>query len=218
MEVAILLYNGVTALDAIGPYEAFAGSMKCKIKFVAKEKGLIQLDSKMGYLHAEYCYAEVPSTDVLIVPGGIGCKELMNDEETLNWIRQLHKTSKWTTSVCSGSMVLGAAGLLEGVPATSHWFVCESLRALGAIPQEERVVHHGKIVTAAGVSSRIDMALQVVAWEFGVEIAQATQLTLEYDPKPPFDAGSVKTAPPVIVQYTKKVYTELMGSENFFVE
>ncbi|HDR8127214.1 TPA: DJ-1/PfpI family protein [Bacillus cereus] len=196
MEIVIMLYDGITALDAIGPYEVFAAESKNNIKFVAKTKGLIKLDSKMGYLHADYNFNEITSADILIIPG---CRppnftQLMKDEETLNWILQIHKTTKWTTTVCTGSLILGATGLLNGVNATSHWSCFNLLRSLGAIPTEERFVRHEKIITAAGVSAGIDMALQLIAWEFGDEKSKAVQLMLEYDPQPPFDTGSPKKA------------------------
>ncbi|WP_242309048.1 DJ-1/PfpI family protein [Bacillus cereus group sp. BfR-BA-01524] len=196
MEIVIMLYDGITALDAIGPYEVFAAESNNNIKFVAKTKGLIKLDSKMGYLHADYNFNEITSADILVIPG---CRppnftQLMKDEETLNWILQIHKTTKWTTTVCTGSLILGATGLLNGVNATSHWSCFNLLRSLGAIPTEERFVRHEKIITAAGVSAGIDMALQLIAWEFGDEKSKAVQLMLEYDPQPPFDTGSPKKA------------------------
>lgn len=146
MEIVIMLYDGITALDAIGPYEVFAAESN-NIKFVAKTKGLIKLDSKMGYLHADYNFNEITSADILIIPG---CRppnftQLMKDEETLNWILQIHKTTKWTTTVCTGSLILGATGLLNGVNATSHWSCFNLLRSLGAIPTEKRFVRHEKL-------------------------------------------------------------------------
>ncbi|MCP1311589.1 DJ-1/PfpI family protein [Paenibacillus tyrfis] len=211
MEVAIMLYDGITALDAIGPYEVFSATLKCNVKFVAKKKGIIRLDSKMGYLHADYSFSEITSADILVVPG---CsppyyKTPMNDEETLSWIRQLHETAKWTTSVCNGSLILSAAGLLDGAVATCHWQSFDLLRSLGAIPTEERVVRHGQIVTAAGVSSGIDMALQLVAWELGEDMSKGVQLILEYDPQPPFDTGSLKKAPAPLIEQIRGVLEEL---------
>lgn len=215
MEIAIMLYDGITALDAIGPYEVFAATLKSKVKFVAKKKGLIKLDSKMGYLHADYSFSEVTSADILVVPGCSppNYKTPMNDEETLNWIRQIHETTKWTTSVCTGSLILSAAGLLNGVKATSHWSSFDLLHSLGAIPTDERVVRRGKIVTAAGVSSGIDMALQLVAWESGEDMSKAVQLILEYDPMPPFDSGSPKKAPAPLVEKLRGMLQELEKQE-----
>ncbi|GGB69471.1 DJ-1/PfpI family protein [Fictibacillus barbaricus] len=218
MKVAILLYDGITALDAIGPYEVFASVQDSEVKFVAKKKGLIKLDSHMGYLHADYSFSEVDSADILVVPG---CKPPnykvpMNDEETLNWIIKIHETTKWSTSVCNGSLILSKAGLLNGVKATSHWGSFELLNSLGSISTEERVVREGKIVTAAGVSSGIDMALQLVAWEKGEDIAKASQLILEYDPQPPFDTGSPKKAPAPLVEHLRGVIEELAKQDSDF--
>ena len=149
---------------------------------------------------ADYALAEVPQPDIVVIPGGPGQAALMDDEEVLSWIRRAHATSKWTASVCTGSLVLGAAGLLKGLPATSHWLAYESLRALGAKPTEQRVVIAGKIITAAGVSAGIDMALTLVAEECGDAVAQVIQLMIEYDPQPPFDAGTPSKTPAAIVE------------------
>ncbi len=206
-----MLYDGVTALDAIGPYEVFAAERSSKVKFVAKNKGLIKLDSAMGYLHADYSFSEVTSADILVIPGcrPPNYKTPMTDKETLNWIQQIHKTTKWTTTVCNGSLILSATSLLNGVEATSHWGSFNLLRSLGAIPTEERVVRHEKIITAAGVSAGIDMALKLVAWEFGEDASKAIQLVLEYDPQPPFDTGSPKKAPAPLVEKLSGMLEEL---------
>ncbi len=215
MKVAIMLFDGITALDAIGPYEVFAATMKCEVTFVAKKKGLIKLDSHMGYLHADYSFSEVTSADILVVPGCSppNYKTPMNDEETLQWIRKIHETTKWTTSVCNGSLILSAAGLLHGAVATTHWGSFELLQSLGTTPTEERVVRQGKIVTAAGVSSGIDMALQLVAWQLGEDISKGVQLILEYDPQPPFDSGSPKKAPTVLVEEIRGMLQEFAKRE-----
>lgn len=215
MKIAIMLFDGITALDAIGPYDVFAATLKCEVKFVAKKKGLIKLDSNMGYLHADYSFSEVTSADILVVPGCSppNYKTPMNDEETLNWIRQIHGTTKWTTSVCNGSLILSAAGLLHGTVATSHWGSLDLLQSLGAIPTDERVVRQGKIVTAAGVSSGIDMALQLIAWELGEDMSKGVQLILEYDPQPPFDTGSPKKAPVLLVEQIRGMLQEFAKRE-----
>ncbi|WP_054768280.1 DJ-1/PfpI family protein [Lysinibacillus parviboronicapiens] len=215
MKVVIMLYDGITALDAIGPYEVFATVEGMQVEFVAKNKGLITLDSKMGYLHADLSFSEVSSADILVVPGcrPPNFKVPMNDEETLQWIQQIHETTKWTTSVCNGSLILSAAGLLKGAKATSHWGSFDILSSLGTMPTEERVVRQGKIVTAAGVSSGIDMALQLVAWECGEDISKSVQLLLEYDPMPPFDVGSPKKAPAPMVEQLKVMLKELAKQE-----
>ncbi|KRF41914.1 DJ-1/PfpI family protein [Paenibacillus sp. Soil787] len=211
MEVAILLYEGITALDAIGPYEVFAAVPGSNLKFVAKNKGLIKLDSGMGNMYADYSFSEITSADILIIPGcrPPNYKAPMNDSETLNWIRQIHETAQWTTTVCNGSLILSAAGLLNGIKATCHWGSFELLRSLGAVPTEERVVRHNKIVTSAGVSSGIDMALQLVAWEYGEDMGKMVQLILEYDPQPPFDTGSPSKAPAPLVEQVKAIYDHL---------
>ncbi|MDY7992169.1 DJ-1/PfpI family protein [Paenibacillus polymyxa] len=215
MKIAIMLFDGITALDAIGPYDVFAATLKCEVKFVAKQKGLIKLDSNMGYLHADYSFSEVISADILVVPGCSppNYKTPMNDEETLNWIRQIHETTKWTTSVCNGSLILSAAGLLNGTVATSHWGSLDLLQSLGAIPTDERVVRQGKMVTAAGVSSGIDMALQLIAWELGEDMSKGVQLILEYDPQPPFDTGSPKKAPAKLVEQIRGMLQEFAKQE-----
>lgn len=215
MEVAILLYDGITALDAIGPYEVLANVMGSNVKFVAKEKGLIKLDTKMGYLHADFSFSDVTSADILVVPGcrPPNYKTPMTDADTLNWILHMHETTKWTTSVCNGSLILSAAGLLYGVKATTHWGSYDLLQSLGAIPTDARVVRQGKIVTAAGISSGIDMALQLVAWESGEDISKMIQLALEYDPKPPFDSGSPKKAPAPLVEKLNEMLRVLEKQE-----
>ncbi|MEB4780966.1 DJ-1/PfpI family protein [Paenibacillus jamilae] len=217
MKVAIMLFDGITALDAIGPYDVFAATLKCEVNFVAKKKGLVKLDSNMGYLHADYSFSEVPSADILVIPGCSppNYKTPMNDEETLNWIRQIHETTKWTTSVCNGSLILSAVGLLNGTIATSHWGSLDLLQSLGAIPTDERVVRQGKIVTAAGVSSGIDMALQLIAWELGEDMSKGVQLILEYDPQPPFDTGSPQKAPAILVEQIRGMLQEFAKREPY---
>jgi len=208
MEIVIMLYDGVTVLDAFGPYEVLRIGEGSKIKFVAKNKGLIQLDSKMGYVHADYSFSEVTSADILVIPGGYQ-QNPMNDKETLDWIRKIHETTKYTTSVCTGSLILAAAGLLNGIEATSHWATYDLLRSLGAIPTEGRVIRHEKIITAAGVSAGIDMALNLVAWEWGEDVGKAAQLILEYDPQPPFDSGSPKKASPQLLEQVSAKIKEI---------
>lgn len=199
MEIAILLFDRLTALDAIGPYEVLSRIPDATVKFVAKEAGAKRTDVGSLAVSADYSFAQVPTPAIIVVPGGPGQSALMNDEPVLDWVRQAHRTSKWTTSVCTGSLVLGAAGLLKGLRATSHWLAYDALRSLGAEAVAERVVIEGKIITAAGVSAGIDMALTLVACECGAAVAQAIQLGIEYDPQPPFDAGAPHKAPAEIV-------------------
>jgi putative intracellular protease/amidase len=200
MEIAILLFDRLTALDAVGPYEVLSRVPGATVKFSAKEPGPKRTDVGSLALVADYSLDQVPSPDVVVVPGGPGQAALMGDDHVLNWIRRAHETSKWTTSVCTGSLVLGAAGLLKGLKATSHWLAYDALRSLGAEAVSDRVVVEGKIITAAGVSAGLDMALTLVAREHGDDLAQAIQLGIEYDPQPPFDAGSPEKAPAPIVE------------------
>ncbi len=168
--------------------------------FVGHTKGSVRTDSGRLGLSVDTTFEEVTAPGVVVVPGGPGQVAMMDDERLLGWLRQVHETTRWTTSVCTGALILGAAGLLAGKKATTHWLAMEQLEAHGAQPTKERVVVDGRIVTAAGVSSGIDMALQLVAWLVGDEGAQAVQLGIEYAPEPPFTAGSPDTAPPQIVE------------------
>jgi transcriptional regulator GlxA family with amidase domain len=208
LEVAIYLYPGMTALDAVGTYEALRGLANVKIRFVAKERGLVRMDSQMLSLNAEQAFREIEKADILVLPGGLTTPAQLQDKELLAWVRQIHEKSKWTTSVCSGSLILGAAGLLKGLDATSHWLALDALKMFGAKPTKQRVVRQGKIITAAGVSAGIDMALTLVALESGEEAAKAIQLTMEYDPQPPFDSGSVAKATPATIEKAKAFLAE----------
>jgi transcriptional regulator GlxA family with amidase domain len=200
MDIAILLYDRLTALDAIGPYEVLSRLPRASAKFVAAEPGPVKTDNGMLTLVAEGSLGDASEPDIVLVPGGPGEVAIRAGGAALDWLRSVHETSIWTTSVCTGSLVLAAAGLLDGKRATSHWLALEQLRELGAEPVSERVVFDGKIVTAAGVSAGIDMALALAATIAGEEVAQAIQLGIEYDPQPPFDAGSPAKAPAAIVE------------------
>ena len=199
MEIAIALYDRMTALDAVGPYEALSRLPGAEIRFVAAEAGPKRCDTKVLALVADHTLDEVPAPDVMVIPGGAGSRE-ESGAALLEWIRTAHESSRWTTSVCTGSLLLGAAGVLDGLGATSHWLFLEHLREYGAEPTPERVVERGKVITAAGVSSGIDMALRLIQLEAGDDAAQAIQLAIEYDPQPPFDAGSPSKAPDRIVE------------------
>jgi putative intracellular protease/amidase len=199
MEIAILIFDRLTALDAVGPYEVLSRLPGAEVRFVAEEPGPKRTETRMLSLVADHALADVSEPEILLVPGGFGTRPLMDHEPVIDWIRSAHEASTWTTSVCTGSLLLGAAGVLRGLKATSHWLELERLRELGAEPTSERVVEQGKVITAAGVSSGIDMALRLAAHVAGEDIAQAIQLGIEYDPQPPFDAGSPEKAPQRIV-------------------
>jgi transcriptional regulator GlxA family with amidase domain len=205
MKTSILIFDGITALDAIGPYEVLRSVPGWEVQFVAKQSGEVRADSGHLGLSADHALADVRETDVVLVPGGEGNRRLLDDDEVLGWLREVDRTTKWTTSVCTGSLVLGAAGLLEGKRATGHWLYLEPLRAYGADPVGGRFVEDGKLITAAGVSAGIDMALHLVGREAGAEVAQAVQLAIEYDPQPPFDAGAPHKAPAEIVATVRAV-------------
>jgi transcriptional regulator GlxA family with amidase domain len=200
MKIAILVFDRLTALDAVGPYEVLSRLPAAELSFVAKETGMKRSDTGALGLNADRTLDELPDPDILLIPGGEGNRPLMRDDEVLDWVRRAHQGSTWTTSVCTGSLVLGAAGILEGLKATTHWAYRDQLRQFGAEPVTERVVEQGKVVTAAGVSSGIDMALHIAHRDVGEEFAQGIQLGLEYDPQPPFDTGSPEKAPSQIVE------------------
>ncbi|HYM44771.1 MAG TPA: DJ-1/PfpI family protein [Solirubrobacteraceae bacterium] len=200
MDIAILIYDRFTALDAVGPYEVLSRLPGARTTFVAVQSGPVMTDNGALTLVAERSLDEVGDPDIVLVPGGPGEVAARAGGAVLEWLRAKHETTTWTTSVCTGSLILAAAGLLEGRRATSHWLALGQLRELGAEPVSDRVVFDGKLVTAAGVSAGIDMALALAAQIAGVELAQAIQLGIEYDPQPPFDAGSPEKAPPAIVE------------------
>ena len=203
MQIAIPLFERLTALDAIGPYEVLSRLPGAEVVFVAAEAGPKRTDTGALSLTADRALGEVLQPDVVVVPGGRGTRDQPHDE-LLAWIQHVHHSSQWTTSVCTGALLLGAAGVLDGLRATTHWLFFDQLRAFGAEPTLERVVEQGKVVTAAGVSSGIDMALRLVQRVAGDEVAQAIQLSIEYDPQPPFDAGSPAKAPEPIVQLVRE--------------
>jgi putative intracellular protease/amidase len=200
MKIAILLYDRLTALDAIGPYEVLSRLPEASLTFVALQAGPVRTDNGILTLLAERSIDDVEPPDIVLVPGGPGEVAARAGGPVLDWLRSVHETSTWTTSVCTGSLILAAAGLLGGRRATSHWLALEQLGRLGAVPVAERVVFDGRLVTAAGVSAGIDMALTLASRIAGDQVAQAIQLGIEYDPQPPFDAGSPAKAPADVVQ------------------
>jgi putative intracellular protease/amidase len=205
MKVAIPLYDRFTALDAVGPYEVIQRIPGAEITWLAHAPGLVGTDTGQLRLHADAAFEDLPDPDIMIVPGGTGTDDFLEDERLVGWIRKAHETSQWTTSVCTGSLLRGAAGVLDGLEATSHWLDIDSLERYGASPTGRRVVEQGKVITAAGVSSGIDMGLVLAARIAGPEVAQAIQLGIEYDPQPPFDSGSVEKARPEIVELVRSV-------------
>jgi putative intracellular protease/amidase len=209
MNIAIPVFDQITALDAIGPYEVLSRLPDAKVTFVADEPGPKRTENGMLALSADATYDDLPRPEIIVVPGGFGTRARMTDQAMLAWLRAAHETSQWTTSVCTGSLVLAAAGILDGLEATTHWLVLDMLRRFGAIPVERRVVVQGKVVTAAGVSSGIDMALMLAAEIAGDDYAQGIQLGIEYDPQPPFDSGSTRKARPETVRLVKELAAQL---------
>jgi putative intracellular protease/amidase len=208
VQIAILLYDRFTALDAVGPYDVLGRLPGAEVTFVATEPGPVRNEQRSLAMVADASLDDHPRPDVVMVPGGFGSRDLLDDEAVTGWLREAHEHSRWTTSVCTGSLLLAAAGILDGVEATTHWLARDELAALGAIPVPDRVVQRGKIVTAAGVSSGIDMALHLAALEAGDAVAQAIQLGIEYDPQPPFDAGSPDKAPAEVVELMRSAGVE----------
>lgn len=198
-QIAIVLFDGVTALDAVGPYEVLTRVPEAEVSFVATEPGPKRTGDGRLALIADRTLAEMPAPDVVLVPGGPGTRSLLDDAELLGWLRVAHASSRWTTAVCTGSLILAAAGLLEARRATTHWRSLDQLRSLGAESVSERVVRSGKVITSAGVSAGIDMALILARELASDDVAQAIQLLIEYDPEPPFNAGSPKKASPAVV-------------------
>jgi transcriptional regulator GlxA family with amidase domain len=204
MEIAILLYDRFTALDAVVPFQVLALLPGAKVKWVATEARLVRSDSRLGMM-ADFALDDVTRPDVVMVPGGIDVRPVMKDERVLAWLRDVHTTTTWTTSVCTGSLILGAAGILRGVRATTHWSALDALRDLGATPVRKRVVFDGKVVTGAGVSAGIDMALRLAETIAGPEVAQAIQLVIEYDPDPPSACGSPAKAPAAVLERARRI-------------
>jgi transcriptional regulator GlxA family with amidase domain len=205
MKIAFLIFDKLTALDAIGPYEVLSRLPEADLRFVAKEAGTKRTDTGALGLSADATLDQLTDPDVVLVPGGEGNRALMEDDEVLDWLRVAHEGTKWTTSVCTGSLVLGAAGILDGKRATSHWAYRDELARYGAEPVAERYVVDGKVVTAAGVSAGIDMALHLTSLEHGEDLARGIQLGIEYDPAPPFDSGSPDKADPQLVELVRSV-------------
>jgi transcriptional regulator GlxA family with amidase domain len=215
LEIAILLYPGATGLDAVGPWEVFSRMPNTVVRFVGKKTGCITAEGGGLMLGITHTIDETPSPDIVVVPGGTTTPSEMVDDEILAWLRKVHETTIWTVSVCTGALILSAAGILKGLPATTHWYKMGALRIMGAKPEpEERIVQTGRIVTAAGVSAGIDMALSLAGQIAGREWAEAIQLTIEYDPRPPFDAGHIRKASERVRKLAREMMDERMPSEQ----
>ena len=199
MQIVIALYDRFTALDAVGPHQVLAHVPCAEIIFASERARSVSDETGTLTLVADASYAEVPAPDILLIPGGPGQSAQMGDTPLRDWLLEADKTTTWTTSVCTGSLILAAAGLLDGRQATTYWLAVNELASLGAKPVQARYVFDGKYATSAGVSAGIDMALALAARLVGDETAQAIQLGIEYSPNPPFDAGSPASAPPQIV-------------------
>jgi len=202
MQIAAVLFPHLTALDIVGPYEVLQRLPGASVVLVGHEVGTVRTENGFLGLSVDAVFEDVPAPDVVVVPGGVGSRALMHDQRVLDWLRAVHQTTTYTTSVCTGSLVLGAAGLLQGLTATTHWSVLNDLEPLGATPTSSRVVEHleQRIITAAGVSSGIDMALRLSELLVDDVAAQAMQLMVEYDPQPPFDCGSLDKASPEVIE------------------
>ena len=200
MQIALALYPKFTALDIVGPFQVLADVPGHEVVFVAGEAGPVVDHTGRCPLVATATFADVTAPDVVVVPGELFADR---DDRVVEWLRQVHPRTTWTTSVCTGSLYLAAAGILDGLDATTHWARADQLERLGARYTEQRVVEQGKVITAAGVSSGIDMALTLLDRMYGPAIAQSVQLAIEYDPTPPFDAGSPSKAPADVVELAK---------------
>ena len=192
LDIVIPIYERFTALDAIGPYETLQRLPGATVTFVANKAGEVRTENGFLGVTADASFADKPTPDVIVVPGGVGSRQAMLDEDLLAWIQSAHATTQFTTSVCTGSIILGAAGLLDGLSATTHWGAYAALEKTGATATGTRVVEHldQRIITAAGVSAGIDMALRLSELLVDDVAAKAMQLMIEYDPQPPFDDGA----------------------------
>ncbi len=197
MKIVFLFYDGMTALDSIGPHEILCRLPGAQVQRVALNRGLVKCDSGL-MMTTDNALADVSHADLLLVPGAGSAKSFCECPEILDWLRRVHTTTTWTTSVCTGSLILGAAGLLVGLRSTTHWAALDRLQRFGALPTRARFVEDGKVITAAGVSAGIDMALMLADKIAGSQVAEGLQLAIEYDPEPPFDVGSPEKANPAI--------------------
>ena len=202
LQAVIPLFPKFTALDGIGPYEILQRTPEIDVTFIGHERGEVRSENGFLGITRDATFEDFPHPDLVVFPGGVGTRALSDDTRVHDWLRTAHETTKFTTSVCTGSIVLGYAGLLDGLSATTHWSAYSELEATGASPTGTRVVEHldQRIITAAGVSSGIDMALRLMELLFDRTAAEACQLMVEYDPQPPFDAGAVDRIGPGVME------------------
>lgn len=214
MLIAIATYPGITALDAIGPYQVFSHLPGADTVLCAAKRGILDDDYGAIHLRIDHTFDDIDRPDIVVAAGGLSTRRLVRDGDPIvDWLRAVHQHTTHTTSVCTGALLLGAAGLLHGKRATTHWTAHDGLRSFGALPTDERVVRDGKIITAAGVSAGIDLALTLVAQLTEPDIARAIQLGIEYAPQPPFDSGTPATAPAGIVDLVRAATAE--GEQRF---
>jgi len=212
MKIAILLYPNFTALDAIGPYEMLVHTPGVEVMFVAKDKSLLTGEKDVFKIMPSHDFDDVLEADILLIPGGPGDVDAATDTATIEWVKKIHANSRYTTSVCTGALVLAKAGILKGKSATTHWAAADALERLGSTYKAERWVQEGKVITAAGVSAGIDMALYLLGKLHGEAAAKSIQLATEYDPQPPFYSGSVAKADPEIYEAMKTVLDSSIGA------
>jgi transcriptional regulator GlxA family with amidase domain len=204
--VGLVLYPQFTALDIVGPFQTLVDVPGLDVYFVAAQKGPVVDHSGKFSLEATHSFDEVDSLDVVVVPGGFADRDIDSTNTVVQFIKKIHPTTTWTTSVCTGSIFLAHAGILNGLTATTHWASYDRLRDLGAVPTEQRVIKQGKIITAAGVSAGIDMGLVLVAALEGDEMAKLIQLAIEYDPQPPFDSGAPSKVTPEFKEFVLSIF------------
>lgn len=205
MDIAVLLFDQITALDAIGPYEVLSRLPNATVRFVAAHPGPRRTDTGFLTLVADYGLEDVTNPDIVVIPGGPGTRGLLDNGEVLEWVRTVHATSRWTTSVCTGALLLGAAGILDGLPATTHWAAKHQLSDYGAEASSKRIVENSKVITAAGVSAGIDLGLRLAQLVAGDQLAKAIQLVIEYDPQAPFDISSTAATSPDTVALAQEL-------------
>lgn len=212
MQIAALLFDKLTVLDIIGPAEVLSWLPDAELVYVGKAIGPVRAAPAGVQLVVEHRLDQVTAPDILVIPGGPGVRPLVKDSAVVDWVRAVHGRTRWTTSVCTGSLLLGAAGLLKGMPATTHWNAADMLGDYGARYVPERVVRQDRIVTAAGVSSGIDMALALLSWISGPALAKSVQLAIEYDPAPPFDCGVPAKASPETVEQSRETLRRVVST------